>query len=172
MSIAIGPDGGSVGATYDVAVDHFDEGPLSLRDRFGRRTIARLELPVGASVLDVGCGTGSTAILAAELAALAGRNIGVDLSARMVMRARANARARGVYNVNFLVADMGELALPDEGFDAVISAFSIFFVPDMEAQVGRLWRLVRPGGQLAITTWGPRQGLRIRFHGDLGQYTQ
>jgi hypothetical protein len=37
----------------------------------------------------------------------------------------------------------------------VVCVFGIFFVPDMEAQVAELWRLVRPGGQLAITTWGP-----------------
>ncbi len=156
MSIAIGPDRGSVGATYDAAADHFDERPLSFWERFGKRTIAPLELPVGANVLDVGCGTGATAILAAELVGREGRVIGVDLSARMVMRARAKARALGVRNVDFRVADMGELAFADGDFDAVISAFSIFFAPDMEAQVRKLWRLVRPGGQLAITTWGPR----------------
>jgi ubiquinone/menaquinone biosynthesis C-methylase UbiE len=156
MSIAIELGRESVRSTYDAAADHFDEGPLSFWDRFGRRTVARLDLPDGASVLDVGCGTGATAILAAELVGREGRVVGVDLSARMVMRARAKARARGVHHAHFVVADMGELEFPDESFDAVISAFSIFFVPDMAAQVRRLWRLVRPGGQLAVTTWGPR----------------
>jgi ubiquinone/menaquinone biosynthesis C-methylase UbiE len=156
MSMPIGPEGGSVRATYDAAAEYFDEGPLSFRDRIGRRTIARLELPAGADVLDVGCGTGATAILAAELVGREGRVIGVDLSARTVTRARAKARARGVRNASFVVADMGELALAGGSVDAVISAFSIFFAPDMEAQVRKLWRLVRPGGQLAITTWGPR----------------
>src|SRR5262245_3451092 len=41
-------------------------------------------------------------------------------------------------------------------FDAVVSVFSIFFVPDMEGLVRELWRMVRPGGKLAVTTWGPR----------------
>ncbi|MFY9554110.1 MAG: methyltransferase domain-containing protein [Blastocatellia bacterium] len=41
-------------------------------------------------------------------------------------------------------------------FDAVICVFGIFFVPDMQAAARELWRLVRPGGKLAITTWGPR----------------
>src|SRR5881397_2053842 len=44
---------------------------------------------------------------------------------------------------------------PDRHFDAVVCVFGIFFVPEMEAQVAELWRMVRPGGQLAITTWGP-----------------
>jgi ubiquinone/menaquinone biosynthesis C-methylase UbiE len=154
MSMLAGPDSRAAAATADAAAARFDELSLSFRDRFGERTIARMELPAGADVLDVGCGTGAAAILAAELVGRDGRVIGVDLSARMVMRARA--RARSVHNAYFVVAEMGDLALADGSFDAVISAFSIFFAADMEDQVRKLWRLVRPGGQLAITTWGPR----------------
>jgi len=51
---------------------------------------------------------------------------------------------------------MEALGYPDCQFDAVISVFSVFFVPDMTKQVAELWRMVGPGGQLAITTWGPR----------------
>src|SRR5262249_55454765 len=131
MNKSIGPDSGWVSAAADAAAAHFDERPLSFWDRFGRRAIAGLELPVGADVLDVGCGTGGTAILAAEVFGRKGRVLGIDLSERMVRRARARARARGVRNAYFVVADMGELALANGGFDAVISAFSIFFAPDM-----------------------------------------
>lgn len=58
--------------------------------------------------------------------------------------------------MEFRAADMRVTGCPDSAFDAVISVFSIFFVPEMAAQVRELWRLVRPGGTLAITTWGPR----------------
>ena len=51
---------------------------------------------------------------------------------------------------------MEHLGYPDGHFDAIVSVFSIFFVPDMTRQVRELWRMVRPGGRLAITTWGPR----------------
>jgi SAM-dependent methyltransferase len=51
---------------------------------------------------------------------------------------------------------MGSLAFGDGSFDAVVCVFAVFFVTDMASQVKELWRLVRPGGQLAITTWGPR----------------
>jgi len=50
---------------------------------------------------------------------------------------------------------MTALGFPDGFFDAVVCVFGIFFVPDMQAQVAELWRMVRPGGRLAITTWGP-----------------
>jgi SAM-dependent methyltransferase len=98
---------------------------------------------------------GASAIPAALRVGPVGWVTGVDLSARMVTRAWAKARARGVRNVEFRVADMGELTFDDGTFDAVISGFSIFFAPDMVAQARELWRMVRPGGQLAITTWGP-----------------
>jgi len=51
---------------------------------------------------------------------------------------------------------MTDLHYPDAHFDAVVSVFSIFFVEGMVRQVRELWRMVRPGGWLAITTWGPR----------------
>jgi SAM-dependent methyltransferase len=51
---------------------------------------------------------------------------------------------------------MLDLRLPPESFDAVICVFGIFFVPDMGHAARELWSFVRPGGQLAVTTWGPR----------------
>jgi ubiquinone/menaquinone biosynthesis C-methylase UbiE len=65
------------------------------------------------------------------------------------------ARARGDYNANFLATDMGELAFPDEGFDTVISAFSIFSAPDMKGPVRKPWRLVRPGESSRIWPGAP-----------------
>lgn len=47
------------------------------------------------------------------------------------------------------------LGYPDASFDAVVCVFGIFFVPDMVAAAKELWRMVRPGGRLAISTWGP-----------------
>lgn len=143
-------------ATYDAAADHFDDTPLGFWERIGKRTVDRLALATGAKILDVGCGTGASALPAAEAVGANGSVIGVDLSARLLERARAKAKARGIANIEFRVADMTSLGYPDGHFDAVVSVFSIFFVPDMEGMVRELWRMVRPGGKLAVTTWGPR----------------
>ena len=51
---------------------------------------------------------------------------------------------------------MTALGYPDACFDAVVCVFGVFFVPDMTALVTELWRMVKPRGKLAITTWGPR----------------
>ena len=143
-------------AAYDAAADHFDDEPLSFWEQIGRRTVAALRLPAGARVLDVGCGTGASALPAAQAVGPQGSVLGVDLAARLLERARRKATARGLSNVEFRLADMTALRYPDGHFDAVVSVFSIFFVPDMEGLVRELWRMVRPGGKLAVTTWGPR----------------
>ena len=143
-------------ATYNAAADHFDDGPLAFWDRYGRRTIEKLSLSPGWSVLDVGCGTGASAIPAAISVGPKGRVSEIDLAERLLAVARAKSVAQNLQNVDFQRADMTTLTYPDASFDAVVSVFSIFFVHDMVAEVRELWRVLRPGGKLAITTWGPR----------------
>ena len=75
---------------------------------------------------------------------------------RLLEIARRKAAARGLCNVAFRLGDMRRLGYPDAHFDAAVCVFAIFFAADMAAQVRELWRVVRPGGRLAITTWGPR----------------
>jgi ubiquinone/menaquinone biosynthesis C-methylase UbiE len=142
--------------TYNMAADLFDDAALGFWDRSGRRTVERLGLKPGMRVLDVCCGTGASALPAAEAVGASGSVVGVDLADGLLALARGKAAARGLRNVGFMRADMAALPFQPERFDAVIVVFGIFFVPDMEAQVQKLWRLLRPGGRLAITTWGPR----------------
>src|SRR6478752_5815166 len=142
--------------TYNAAADHFDDGPLAFWERYGQRTVERLRLKPGSVILDVGCGSGASAIPAAIAVRPHGRVIAVDLADRLLALARAKAAAQKLENIEFRQADMEALGYPDEAFDAVVCVFAIFFVPDMVKQVRELWRMVRRGGQLAITTWGPR----------------
>jgi SAM-dependent methyltransferase len=80
--------------------------------------------------------------------------IGIDLADRLLALAREKARRRGLRNLAFRAADMLELDYSANSFDVVLCVFGIFFVPDMPGAVRQLWRFVRPGGKLAITTWG------------------
>jgi ubiquinone/menaquinone biosynthesis C-methylase UbiE len=142
-------------STYNAAADSFDAEPLAFWDRYGRRTVERCRLQEGARVLDVCCGTGGSALPAAQKVGPAGSVLAVDLAVGLLKLARAKADALGLHWLKFRRADMTRLGVPDRHFDAVICVFGIFFAPDMEAQVARLWRKVRRGGRLAITTWGP-----------------
>jgi ubiquinone/menaquinone biosynthesis C-methylase UbiE len=143
-------------AAYNAAADHFDDIPLGFWERTGQRTIELLRLSPAMRVLDVGCGTGASALPAAERIGPEGHVLGVDLAERLLAIARQKAAARGLANVRFETGDMTSLGFPDGHFDVVVCVFAIFFVPDMAGQLRELWRMVRPGGRLAITTWGPR----------------
>jgi ubiquinone/menaquinone biosynthesis C-methylase UbiE len=142
--------------TYNSAADVYDDPANSFWERFGRRTVERLRLRNGANVLDVCCGSGASALPAAAIVGPTGSVLGVDLADRLLDNARAKAKARGLLNVHFRVGDMLDLRLPDDQFDAVVCVFGIFFVPEMPLALRSLWKRVRPGGKLAITTWGPR----------------
>ncbi len=142
--------------TYNAAADHYEKPALAFWNRYGRRTIERLALSQGAVVLDVGCGAGASVLPAAEAVGSSGRVQGVDLAENLLALARAKAEQRGLRNVEFHCGDMRELARFGSDFDAVVSVFSIFFVPDIPHVIRDLWQRVRPGGKLAITTWGPQ----------------
>ena len=140
---------------YNAAADFYDASPLSFWDYFGHRTIEQLALRPRSQVLDVCCGAGGSALPAAELVGSEGKVIGVDIAQALLELARTKAAQRNLTNIEFELGDMLILRFPGDSFDAVVCVFGIFFVPDMEIAVRELWRCVRPGGQLAVTTWGP-----------------
>jgi ubiquinone/menaquinone biosynthesis C-methylase UbiE len=156
MTTDIGNDAQNRAAfAYNAAADFYEAAPLSFWNYFGSKTIELLSPPLGSSVLDVCCGAGASAFPAAELVGPEGRVIGVDVAQALLELARAKAAQRRLGNIQFELGDLLSLRFPNESFDAVVCVFGIFFVPDMAAAVRELWRCVRPGGQLAVTTWGP-----------------
>ena len=140
---------------YNAAADFYGASALSFWDYFGRRTIELASLPSGWRVLDVCCGAGASALPAAEAVGQTGAVIGVDLAKELLKLARAKAIQRRLRNIEFEVGDMLALRFSVASFDAVVCVFGIFFVPDMAKAVSELWSRVRPGGKLAVTTWGP-----------------
>jgi ubiquinone/menaquinone biosynthesis C-methylase UbiE len=141
-------------AVFNAAADRFDDPSLSFWDVCGRRTVELAGIRPGDRVLDVCCGTGSSAFPAAEVVGAAGSVLGVDFAERLLERGRAKAKERGLGNVTFRTGDMTALDVEDGSFDAAVCVFGVFFVEDMAAAMRELWRSVRPGGLLAITTWG------------------
>ena len=140
--------------TYNAAADFFDASPLSFWDYFGGRTIELASLPSGSRVLDVCCGSGASALPAAEAVGPNGNVIGIDLAEQLLDLARTKAIRRRLTNVEFEMGDMLSMRFPPAAFDAVVCVFGIFFVPDMAKAVLELWSRIRSGGKLAVTTWG------------------
>jgi ubiquinone/menaquinone biosynthesis C-methylase UbiE len=141
--------------TYGAAADHYGLATLGFWDRFGAATVARLGLAAGDRVLDLCCGAGASAIAAAHAVGEAGRVIGVDVAIPLLDLARGRAAREGLANIEFRYGDALVTGLPDGCFDAVVCVFGVFFAPDMAAFVAEMRRLVRGGGRLAVTTWGP-----------------
>jgi ubiquinone/menaquinone biosynthesis C-methylase UbiE len=141
---------------FNAASDYFDDPALSFWNRFGQQTINRLSLRQGDRVLDVCCGTGASAIPAAISVGATGQVLGIDVAESLLELGRKKSRQHGLENIEFRYGDFENLDLPDESFDAIVCVFGIFFVPDMVAAVRELWRMVRPGGKLAITSWGKK----------------
>jgi ubiquinone/menaquinone biosynthesis C-methylase UbiE len=141
--------------TYGAAADHYGLGSLSFWNRFGAATVSRLPLEGGQSVLDLCCGAGGSAIPAARAVGPGGNVLGIDVAEPLLEQARAKAVAEHLPNIEFRCGDAISTGLPAASFDAVVCVFGVFFAPDMPAFAAEMWRLLRPGGVLAITTWGP-----------------
>ena len=106
----------------------------------------------GERLLDLGCGAGHVA----ELAAAAGAVVtGIDLSPRLTEVAKARAEAGG-YDIAYSVGDAENIAgFEDGAFDALVSSVGMIFAPDHDAVAGEVARVVRPGGRLAFSAWTP-----------------
>jgi SAM-dependent methyltransferase len=114
--------------------------------------LAGAALGPGDRVLDIGCGCGATTRVAAQAVA-PGQALGVDLSDRMLARARADARVAGIMNARFEQADAQVHPFGDAAFDAVISRFGVMFFADPVAAFTNLRRTTRPGGRLVFVCW-------------------
>jgi demethylmenaquinone methyltransferase/2-methoxy-6-polyprenyl-1,4-benzoquinol methylase/phosphoethanolamine N-methyltransferase len=124
---------------------------LGREGRFRQRIIEAAGLRPGDRVLDVGCGTGTLAIAAAEVVGSEGRVEGIDPSPEMIERARAKAVAGGS-PVKFHVAAIEALPFADDSFDAVLSSLMFHHLTERLQREGlaELRRVLAPGGRLTI----------------------
>jgi arsenite methyltransferase len=111
-------------------------------------TLGRVE--PGAVVLDLGCGAGTDLLIAAQMTGPAGRVIGIDMTTAMLERARESADAMGLENVDLHEALIESLPIEDRAVDIVISNGVIDLVPDKDAALDEIDRVLRPGGRLQL----------------------
>jgi SAM-dependent methyltransferase len=111
----------------------------------------RLGIEPGTRVLDVACGSGQLAFLAAR----AGAEVtGCDIASNLIEQARARAEREGVA-IRFDEGDAEALPYPDASFDLVTSLFGAMFAPRPERVAAELTRVCRPGGRIAMGNWTP-----------------
>ena len=148
-----------------VALDEWGapvEGPVRYQTCFvatmtapwAARVLTLADPRPGEHVLDVACGTGVVALAAAALVGPGGRVVGLDPSPAMLAEARALPTPAGGVPVEWHEGVAGALPFPDASFDAVTCQLGLMFFPDRVAALREMGRVLRPGGRLAVMTWG------------------
>jgi SAM-dependent methyltransferase len=108
------------------------------------------ELKPGGYVIDCGSGAGTDTLIAARMVGPRGHVIGVDMTPEMLSKARRNALEAGIINVEFREGYLESLPVPDAWADVVISNGVLNLVPDKEAALLEMYRVLKPGGCIQI----------------------
>jgi ubiquinone/menaquinone biosynthesis C-methylase UbiE len=133
---------------YDLIIRFVTRGK---EQAFRQMTADLARLQPGETVLDVGCGTGTLALVAKERIGKTGCVSGVEPSVRMIAYARRKAKRAGL-SIDFQLGVIEELAFPEQSFDVVLCIWMIHHVPDDLKRRGlaEMARVLRPGGRLLV----------------------
>jgi arsenite methyltransferase len=124
----------------------------------------------GETVVDLGCGGGLDVLLASVRVGPAGKAVGIDMTPEMIERARRNAAQQSVGNVEFHLAAIDRLPLPDASVDCVISNCVINLAPDKPAVFREVFRVLKPGGRLAVSDIALKRPLPPELGRDIMAY--
>lgn len=125
--------------------------------------VAAVDVHGGERVLDIACGSGNAALVAARRHADV---TGLDYVPALIERAKQRAQAEGT-KVDFRVGDAQALPFEDRTFDVVVSVFGVMFAPDQHRAANELLRVTKSGGRIGIVSWMPEDfgGDFFRVHG-------
>lgn len=143
-----------VATVYNLAAPGYDKPALQFFSRVAQRLVDLARIQPGSIVLDAGTGTGVAAFAAMEKVGRTGRVIGLDVGEQILEYARQKRDDQGLSNLSFRLGDMEHLEFSDDTFDAVLSASSIFFLPNMASGLKEWKRVVKGGGSVAVSGYG------------------
>jgi len=130
----------------------WDEFIMEFLRPMGAAIIDKLQIKEDDIVLDVAAGTGEPGLTIAAIAQK-GKVTGTDLAANMLQIAEENAIAKGLKNYSTKASDVCELPFDDNTFTKISCRLGFMFFPDMQLAAKQLYRVLKPGGRLAIAVW-------------------
>jgi arsenite methyltransferase len=125
----------------------------------------------GERVLDIGCGAGTDALVAAQMVGPAGHVTGIDMTPEMLAKARAAGADMGLTNVDFVDGEGEQLPFGGESFDLVISNGVIDLVPDKDVVFSEIFRVLKPGGRIQIADVSIQQPVSEEGRRDIDLWT-
>jgi len=131
---------------------------------------ATAHLRPGEVVVDLGSGGGLDVFLAAQKVGPTGKAIGIDMTTEMIDRARANASKQGYTNVEFHQSTIDRMPLADNSVDCVISNCVINLASDKQAVFREIYRVLKPGGRVAVSDIALKKPLPAEIGNDLMAY--
>jgi arsenite methyltransferase len=129
------------------------------------------ELKPGEHVVDCGSGAGIDSLIAAHMVGPTGRVIGVDMTPEMLSKARRNAAESGMTNVEFREGYLESLPIADHWADVVISNGVLNLVPDKDASLREMYRVLKPGGRVQIADIALQKPVPEGSKGDVTLWT-
>jgi len=137
---------------WDIVAAGYSETTMLVFEQYAWAAIEASKLQPGAAVLDVACGPGTLALLAAPQA---GRVEGIDFSQAMLDCFAERIEREGHRHISIRQGDAQSLPYADNSFDVAFSLFGLMFFPDRRKGFTEIYRTLKPGGTVAVTSWAP-----------------
>ena len=145
------------GSSFHFSPRRPGESLIAAQRRHEHGVAERLRLGPGMKVADIGCGIGGPLV---SIASLSGASItGININAHQISRGERMLRRKGLERTcQFMLANCADVPLEDEFFDAIYSFEAICHTPDKQSSYAELYRLLKPGGEIAIVDWALTDG--------------
>lgn len=137
---------------WDLVASGYAETTMQMLAQYAEVAVNKLALHQGSKVLDVACGSGSVSLMVAKRVAFVHA---IDFSLPMLDICQQKADEENIKNIQIFHGDAQKLPYEDENFDAAISMFGLMFFPDRKAGLSEIYRILKQGGRVAISSWSP-----------------
>ncbi len=159
-----------VSQIFDRAAAEYGEKSSSFFSYFGKRLVEHANIHPGQHILDVATGRGAVLFPLAEAVGPSGKVIGIDISQQMINETSKEVVKKGFFSIELQCMDAEKLDFHDNYFDCIFCGFALFFLPSVSSALCEFKRVLKPGGILAVSTWGKDSKLDIFKKKELKKY--